>query len=260
MKNKLVYIDFNNGRLCNSGGSVLMDAPSVIMGSKPIIEFHFAEWNNGNTYLPNMSDAVSFTTAIDTDLDITTDPMSVTASGDIVISGLPSGILSVPIDATTSGFTSKVNGKDALQAWMELYGKDSNGDIIYDYRFRINCKGTVMMDGSGPSPAPSTDTMTMVLTHEYIGTQNKTLYKTSTEYNGKSWWCSTQGALDLDTVKMSSDCIYWGSSNKFEFCWQSDGTGSGAALTPAATGDYVEAGTYTADFGMLGTCTLEISY
>lgn len=257
MKNKLVYIDFNNGRLCNSGGSVLMEAPSVIMGSKPIIEFHFAEWNNGNTYLPNMSDATSFTAAIDTDLDIETPPMTTTASSDIVISGLPSGILSVPIDATTSGFTSKVNGKDSLQAWMELYGQDTNGDIIYDYRFRLNCKGTVMMDNA--SPTPSTDTMTIVLTHPYIGTQNKTLYKTSTQYNGKSWWCSTQGATDLNTVKMSSDCIYWG-SNGFEFSWQSDGTGTGATLNPSATGDYVEAGTYTADFGMMGTCTLEISY
>ena len=265
MKNKQFYIDFNNGRLCNSGGASLLDLPSVIMGSKPTIEFHFVDWSDGISYLPDMTDATTFTAAIDTDLDVNTDPMTVTASGDIVTANLVSGVIEVPVDGTASGFISKVNGKDTLPAWMELYGKDSNGNIIYDYRFRINARGTVIYSGDvppspeppdPPTPTPTTDTMTLVVTHPQMGQQTLTLTKTAIASQGKAWWCSDGTATSVDDAKPMNNIVYWDGS-KWLFFWTS--SSSDATLENSNT-DYPTAGTYTCSFGMFGDATVVVSY
>lgn len=260
MKNKIVYIDFNNGRLCNNGGSVLMDPPSVIMGSKPTIEFHFAEWSDGNMYLPNMSDATSFKAAIDTDLDIETPPMTTTASSGIVISGLPSGIVKVPIDATTSGFIEKVNGKDTLPAWMELYGKDTNGDIIYDYRFRINCKGTVELEsGGGGGGGGAPETLHLRLYFQPMGERTYDLILMSTTHNGKAWYSTNSSAsVAWDDADVQHEKIFF-DGTKWMLNWTSGSYP--AEITGLGTdGDYPAAGTYTTDYGMLGSYETTISY
>ena len=157
MKRRSYYIDFETGSLVNGIGGTLMTQPSLVMGTKPSIDFMFVTFPNSVLTTVDLSDATSWKAAVDVDLDVNTDPMTVSTSGDVVTSGTASGIVGFTFDCTQSGFIDKVNGKDSTQAWMELYGLDLSGDVIYVYRFHVNCRGTVQLQ-NGDTPTPPTPT------------------------------------------------------------------------------------------------------
>ena len=60
-----------------------------------------------------------------------------------MLPAITSGYVAFPIDCTESGFIDKVNGKDSIPAWLEIYGLDEDDIPIYDYRLKVNCLGTI---------------------------------------------------------------------------------------------------------------------
>jgi hypothetical protein len=148
MKNQIIYIDFDTGVLTDSEGATLMSAPTLQMGAAPVWELHFRSFAEQRN--PDMSDATAFRAAIDTDLLSSTIPM--VRSLDIDSSGASSGVLLVPIDTNTETFIQKVDGKDTVNAYFEIYGLDSDDKVIYDYRISVRCRGTVDYQGGEPIP------------------------------------------------------------------------------------------------------------
>lgn len=151
MKNSIIYIDFDRGTLADAQGGRLTYMPSLQMGAEPIWEIHFQCFEQGT--LPDMSDAVSWRAAIDEDFLSGTTPM--VRSLDLDSSEAASGIIKVPIDTNTETFIAKVDGRPSVVAYFEIYGLDSNAKVIYDYRFGVNCQGTVDYQGGEPIPVVS---------------------------------------------------------------------------------------------------------
>ena len=148
MKNLQIYIDSNSKKLVDTNGSILTTFPSISVGSTPILDIHLV--NNLNAI--DVSDAKSWRFAIDTDFLSGTTPMVRTTNDDIDSTYASSGLISVKVDSNTLEFIDKVNGRDLVNAYGEIYGLDSETNIIYDYRFRINALGTVDYNGGTPTP------------------------------------------------------------------------------------------------------------
>lgn len=156
MANKTIFINFNNGDVIDSEGAFLMSSPSIGYQSYPKWELKFVKVNeDGSLEGVDVSPAVSWHAAIDTDFDSSTSPMVRTLDDEIDSSGASSGVIVVGLDAGTQGFYDKVNGRESVNAFFEIRGNDSTDRVIYDYRFRVNALGAVDPQGGDPLPIVS---------------------------------------------------------------------------------------------------------
>lgn len=156
MANRTIFINFNNGDVIDSEGAFLMSTPSIGYQSYPKWELKFVKVNeDGSLQGVDMSQAVSWHAAVDTDFDSSTSPMVRTLDSEIDSSGASSGVIVVGLDAGTQGFYDKVNGREAVNAFFEIRGNDSTDRVIYDYRFRVNALGAVDPQGGDPLPIVS---------------------------------------------------------------------------------------------------------
>ena len=156
MANRTIFINFNNGDVIDSEGAFLMSTPSIGYQSYPKWELKFVKVNeDGSLVGVDMSQAVSWHAAVDTDFDSSTSPMVRTLDSEIDSSGASSGVIVVGLDAGTQGFYDKVNGREAVNAFFEIRGNDSTDRVIYDYRFRVNALGAVDPQGGDPLPVVS---------------------------------------------------------------------------------------------------------
>lgn len=64
------------------------------------------------------------------------------------------GVLLVTLDANTETFLDKVNKSSGVTATFEVRGTDSDGRIIYDFRFQVSCVGAIDPNGTDPIPVP----------------------------------------------------------------------------------------------------------
>jgi hypothetical protein len=71
MKDKIVYIDFNNSTVVDAQLGRIGDYPKISYKSRPTLKLIFLSMEGS----PNMSDAQSWHAAIDTDFTTTTEPM-----------------------------------------------------------------------------------------------------------------------------------------------------------------------------------------
>ena len=156
MANRTIFINFNNGDVIDSEGAFLMSTPSIGYQSYPKWELKFVKVNeDGSLGGVDMSPAVSWHAAIDTDFDSSSSPMVRTLDDEIDSSGASSGVIVVGLDAGTQGFYDKVNGRESVNAFFEIRGNDSTDRVIYDYRFRVNALGAVDPQGGDPLPIVS---------------------------------------------------------------------------------------------------------
>ena len=153
MANKTIFINFNNGDVIDGEGAFLMSNPSIGYQSYPKWELKFVKVNeDGSLGSVDMSQAVSWHAAVDTDFDSSSSPMVRTLDSEIDSSGASSGVIVVGLDAGTQGFYDKVNGRESVNAFFEIRGNDSTDRVIYDYRFRVNALGAVDPQGGDPLP------------------------------------------------------------------------------------------------------------
>ena len=156
MANRTIFINFNNGDVIDSEGAFLMSNPSIGYQSYPKWELKFVKVNeDGSLESVDMSSAVSWHAAVDTDFDSSSSPMVRTLDDEIDSSGASSGVIVVGLDAGTQGFYDKVNGRESVNAFFEIRGNDSTDRVIYDYRFRVNALGAVDPQGGDPLPVVS---------------------------------------------------------------------------------------------------------
>ena len=156
MANRTIFINFNNGDVIDSEGAFLMSNPSIGYQSYPKWELKFVKVNeDGSLEGVDMSQAVSWHAAVDTDFDSSTSPMVRTLDSEIDSSGAGSGVIVVGLDAGTQGFYDKVNGRESVNAFFEIRGNDPTDRVIYDYRFRVNALGALDPQGGDPLPIVS---------------------------------------------------------------------------------------------------------
>lgn len=156
MANRTIFINFNNGDVIDSEGAFLMSTPSIGYQSYPKWELKFVKVNeDGSLEGVDMSSAVSWHAAVDTDFNSSTSPMVRTLDNEIDSSGASSGVIVVGLDAGTQGFYDKVNGRESVNAVFEIRGNDSTDRVIYDYRFRVTALGAVDPQGGDPLPIVS---------------------------------------------------------------------------------------------------------
>ena len=109
-------------------------------------------------------------------------------------------------------------------------------------------------------PPPGPDTMTMTIVHPYMGTITQTLYKSTVRYNNRSWWCSQQGALSPDAVRMAYSLILW-ENDAWSVVWSSQGSGNSFPLgSSAGTGAVPAEDTYNVSFGVFGDATVTLDW
>ena len=156
MANRTIFINFNNGDVIDSEGAFLMSNPSIGYQSYPKWELKFVKVNeDGSLEGVDMSQAVSWHAAVDTDFDSSTSPMVRTLDSEIDSSGAGSGVIVVGLDAGTQNFYDKVNGRESVNAFFEIRGNDPTDRVIYDYRFRVNALGALDPQGGDPLPIVS---------------------------------------------------------------------------------------------------------
>lgn len=156
-ENKILYINFDSGQLTDSEGGILTNYPSISYQSYPNWELHFISYDQvaGAMVPVNVSEATAWQSAVDTDFDISTDPMIRTLPSSIITTGAASGIIIIPLNAGTTKFLEKVNKKNSIPAYFEARGRDGDDRVIYDYRFRINALGAIDPEGGEPIPVES---------------------------------------------------------------------------------------------------------
>lgn len=165
-KTKAFNIDFNTGNWCNDQGGFTYSYPSIIYKSEPIWELHFVDMQDGESYLPDMSDATGWRAAVDTDFYFNdpatsgmtpppTEPLMRTLADGIDISQAASGIISVSLNSNTSGVAKAIYGKDIIRGYFELRGFDYEDKCIYDYRLNVNLRSAIDPQGGEPIPIES---------------------------------------------------------------------------------------------------------
>lgn len=157
MSNKIFYINFNTGDLLDETGAILMTRPSISYQANPNWELHFVTVNDesGGINPVDVSQAVAWNAAIDTDFDSTTSPMVRTLPSGINSDYADEGIIIVPLDAGTETFYNKVNGKNTVPAFFEIRGKNAYDRVLYDFRFAMNALGAIDPNGGEPIPVVS---------------------------------------------------------------------------------------------------------
>ena len=146
MKSKQIYINFDTGDLIDESGSILLSFPTIAYKAYPTWEINFINFGqDGTKIIPDLSDAVSWVAAIDSDFNLDTPPM--VRSTEIDVSKAKEGVVNVKLNSNTTSFKEKVNGKNSVQAFFEIRGLDNDGNAIYVYRFRIQALGTVDANG-----------------------------------------------------------------------------------------------------------------
>lgn len=156
MSNKILNINFNTGNIIDDVGAIVMSPPTISYQAAPNWELHFCtvDETSGILIPVNLSGATTWTSAVDTDFDSSSEPMCRTLNSGIDSSQASSGIIVVSLDANTTTFYDKVNKRNSIPAYFEIRGSDSGNRVIYDYRFRINALGAIDPQGSQPLPPP----------------------------------------------------------------------------------------------------------
>ena len=153
---KIFYINFDTANLIDSEGAIVMGRPSISCGANPQWELHFCRVNNDGTLSgADLSEAISWQSAVDVDFLSGTTPMIRTLDSGIDHSKAVSGIITVDLDANTTTFFEKVNGRNSVNAYFEVRGRNSEDKVLYDYRFNINALGAVDPSGGDPLPPVS---------------------------------------------------------------------------------------------------------
>lgn len=154
--NRILYIDFNRGTLTNTEMARVVGYPELIYGSAPMWEIHLVVSDGeGGTTGADLSDAVAWHAAVDTDFTESTIPMVRTLDPDIDHSGAASGVILVPLDTNTTTFHDKIDNRQTLPAYFELRGLDAEDKTIYCWQLRINALGAVDPEGGEPIPVAS---------------------------------------------------------------------------------------------------------
>ena len=153
---KIIQINCDNGNLLDVDGATLMERPTLAYMAAPQWQLQFVRIDEAGNMLPvDMTSAVAFHAAVDTDFDSSTEPMVRTLDSGIDHSESVSGIFVVNLDCSTTTFYNKVNGRQTIGAWFEFRGIDTNDKCIYDYKFQINALGSVDPQGGDPLPPVS---------------------------------------------------------------------------------------------------------
>ena len=149
-------VDADNCRLAGN--------PVLYFGASPEWTIHLYTGELGETPVPlDASGIPAFRAAVDVDWTSSTTPMCRTVSG-IDVSQAEDGIITVPLDANTIRFGTVLNGSRSKDAWFELRGLDTNGDVALLILFPVTCHNVIDPDGGEP-PA---DTPSGYATEAYV--------------------------------------------------------------------------------------------
>ena len=183
-----IYYNTDGFRCDSEGSNVLNDPDPVIdYGSQPV--WQFAIIDGATKTAATLTDISTWRAAIDSDFLVSTTPMCRTLSSSITASG---NVVTVPWNARTSSFLTKVDGKEYIEAYAELWGYDSDAKPVFYLRIRIRARSVLDPDG-GEAPAVETGYITEAEALAYI--KKKNVYQFSAD--GSTNWHDTYTSTDL---------------------------------------------------------------
>ena len=97
--------------------------------------------------------------AVDIDLLSNTEVMCRTLNRDIDLNDIGNGIIAVRLNANTSEFLAKVDGKENLPGKFELWGYDTDGAVLLYIRLGILLSAVVDPEGGPPPTAVEEDAL-----------------------------------------------------------------------------------------------------
>lgn len=118
---------------------------------------------SGNLIPTDLSAATAWRAAIDSDFNLLSEPMVRTLDENIDRTQATEGIIKVIVDANTTTFFDKINGKKQTDGYFQLRGLNGDGRIIYDFLLKVICMGSVDTTGEALEPATNTATQDWVL-------------------------------------------------------------------------------------------------
>jgi len=183
----MILYDIAQGRRVTSNG--VIDRTQLRLGyqSSPTWEIEFVTVENGVVTPVDVSGAVAWKAAVDSNFDHTSDPMCRTLDADIDKTEAGDGIIKPTLDANTDTFETAVGTKETIRAWFELQGLDSEGAVIYEARFEIIASNAIDPAGGTP-PDP--------VGNYYTKTEDLALLRAEREFqfsiDGATLWHDTQ--------------------------------------------------------------------
>jgi len=177
-------VDEDNCRLAGN--------PVLYFGASPEWVLHLYTGEPGETPVPlDASGIPAFRAAVDVDWTPSTEPMCRTVSG-IDISGAASGVIVVPVDANTVRFGQVLNGARSKDAYFELRGLDTDGDVALLILFPVTCHNVIDPEGGEPPE----DTPSGYATEAYVDAVVSREIYVEFSADGESWHTSlTTGDL-----------------------------------------------------------------
>ena len=128
-KLKTIYINYDQQQITNDAGSTLAAKPKLAYKTKPQWAVYLRDAANAKL---DVSDAVAWRAAVDSDHNPATAEMCVTLNANIDSSAAADGLLIVTLDANTSPFLTATTGSKAgINAEFELWGLDADGEPAY---------------------------------------------------------------------------------------------------------------------------------
>ena len=148
-----IYYNIEDQTRCDSVGTPIYTKLRLRYGEQPTWIINLLQAGSA----ANLSGVTGWRAAVDSDLNSSTTPMCRTADASIDKSRLSSGIVGVPIDTRNEEFLTRVDGKDSLSGYFELWGYDDSSKATVYIRFPVTLEGVVDPDGGEIPAAPEGD-------------------------------------------------------------------------------------------------------
>jgi hypothetical protein len=149
-----IYLLEELRKLVNSAGSTTADKPSLFYQDQPYWWFNIINLIDSVVTPVNVTDAVAWQFAVDSDFNAATTPMCRTLNADIDKSQLAAGKVGVPVDGTRAEYLAALGTKQSIPGYAELKGFNSAGRRIYYFQFGLTLGNIVDPDGATPLPVP----------------------------------------------------------------------------------------------------------
>ena len=203
-------VDEDNCRLAGS--------PVLYFGACPEWVIHLYTGEPGETPgALDVSNIPAFRAAVDVDWTSSTTPMCRTVSG-IDVSQAEDGIVTVPIDANTVRFGQVLNGARSKEAYFELRGLDTDGNVALLILFPVTCHNVIDPDGGEPPE----DTPSGYVTEAYVDAVVSRQLFVQFSADGTSWHAELETGDLYERIKHGETGVW---SGAFAIPWGPQGQG-----------------------------------
>jgi hypothetical protein len=154
MANKALYIDYDQSALVTKRGAREYVNPPLAYQESGVWRVTVLSKSTGTALAVNLSDASTWSAAVDDDFNSASEPMVRILNADIDSSAAASGVLDISMDANTATFLAAVGTSSSITAYFEIRGYNLSGAVVHYLQIPILAKNAIDPSGGTP-PAPT---------------------------------------------------------------------------------------------------------